>query len=62
MSFSSWQEFIAMGGYAPYVWASFGLTTLVLAAIMLAPVLRHRDLKRAAARQARRAAREEMPS
>lgn len=26
------QEFLAMGGYAPYVWSSFGVTFLVLTA------------------------------
>lgn len=27
----SWQEFFSMGGYARYVWPSFGLVALVLA-------------------------------
>jgi heme exporter protein D len=58
MSFSNWQEFLAMGGYGFYVWASFGLTALVLVAIMLAPVQRHRALQRDLARQARRTGRE----
>ena len=49
MSFPSWQGFWAMGGYALYVWASFGLTALALALTLLPPLFRHRELKRAAA-------------
>ena len=30
MQFNSVTEFFAMGGYALYVWGSFGLTTLVV--------------------------------
>ena len=26
----NWPEFLAMGGYAAYVWPSFGLTLIVL--------------------------------
>ena len=54
MSFSSWQEFLQMGGYGFYVWAAYGLTLLVLGGAVLAPLLRHRQLLRARARQARR--------
>ena len=54
MSFSSWTDFFHMGGYALYVWASYGLTLGVLAVIMVTPWLRHRRLKREQARQARR--------
>jgi heme exporter protein D len=46
MSFSSLQDFLQMGGYAFYVWMSFGLSLLVLSAVMLAPLLRHRRLLR----------------
>lgn len=31
MNWSSWSEFIAMGGYAQYVWGSLGMVVLVLA-------------------------------
>ena len=30
---SSWSDFLAMGGYGLYVWGSFGVTALVMAAI-----------------------------
>jgi heme exporter protein D len=53
MSFASWQEFFAMGGYALYVWSSYGLTLLVLAAVVTAPWLRHRRLLRELARRER---------
>ncbi len=32
MNWSSWSEFVAMGGYAQYVWGSLGVVALVLAA------------------------------
>lgn len=49
-------EFFQMGGYAFYVWASYGLTALVLAYNFLAPIGRERLLLR---KLAARAAREE---
>jgi heme exporter protein D len=30
MNWHSWSEFVAMGGYASYVWGSFGVAALVL--------------------------------
>ena len=30
MIWSSWAEFIAMGGYGLYVWGSFGVAALVM--------------------------------
>lgn len=30
MNWSSWSEFIAMGGYAQYVWGSLGVVALLL--------------------------------
>ncbi|HLU62331.1 MAG TPA: heme exporter protein CcmD [Gammaproteobacteria bacterium] len=35
------QEFLAMGGYAPFVWSSFGLTLLVLVANLVFAWRRH---------------------
>jgi heme exporter protein D len=46
MQFSSWQEFLAMGGYALFVWSSFALTLITLAIILVTPVLRGRQLRR----------------
>ncbi|MDD5328599.1 MAG: heme exporter protein CcmD [Sulfuricella sp.] len=31
MNWQTWSEFIHMGGYALYVWGSFGVTALLIA-------------------------------
>lgn len=31
MHWASWQDFFAMGGYAFYVWGSFGVSVLLVA-------------------------------
>jgi heme exporter protein D len=28
---SNWSQFLAMGGYGPYVWGSFGVAALAIA-------------------------------
>jgi len=40
------QEFFAMGGYAFYVWTSYGLTLIVLLANIIIPVVQRRQLLR----------------
>ncbi len=47
------REFLHMGGYAFYVWSAYGVTFIVLAANVVAPVLRARELRARLARQAR---------
>lgn len=59
MSFSSWSEFWQMGGYAVYVWISYGLTLVVLGGLLLAIVWRHRQLRRDMARRDRRRQRQQ---
>lgn len=55
----SLQSFLAMGGYAAYVWPAYALFFAVLAADWLAPALRRRRLLRELrARIARQNARE----
>lgn len=44
MVWNSWSDFVAMGGYGLYVWGSFGVTALVLAAEIAAVVARRRAL------------------
>jgi heme exporter protein D len=39
-------EFFRMGGYAFYVWTSYGLALIVLLANLLGAWLRHRDVRR----------------
>ena len=40
------QEFFAMGGYAFYVWTSYGLTLLVLLANVIIPVSQRKQFFR----------------
>lgn len=42
----SWGEFFAMGGYAPYVWGSYVVATVVLLANVLIPLRRRRTVMR----------------
>lgn len=44
MVWNSWSDFVAMGGYGLYVWGSFGVTALVLAAEIFAVGARRRAL------------------
>ena len=62
MSFHSFGGFLAMGGYAVYVWPAYAVFVAVLLADWLAPALRRRRLLRALrgrlARQSARAPRQ----
>lgn len=46
-------EFFNMGGYAFYVWSSFGLTALVLGVNLALPLLQRRRLMDELGRRAR---------
>ncbi len=48
-----WQGFFAMGGYATYVWPSYGLAVALLIGNALAPHWRERRLLRQLQRQTR---------
>ena len=50
----NWGEFFHMGGYAFYVWTSYGLTLIVLVANVLAPLKQRRKLLADLARRERR--------
>ncbi len=52
------KEFFAMGGYAFYVWTSYGLALVVLTINLLAPIRQRRRLLTDIARRMRRARRE----
>ncbi|HAU92191.1 MAG: heme exporter protein CcmD [Pseudomonadota bacterium] len=60
MQFDSLQDFLAMGGYALYVWLSFGVSLLALVWVVIDSAGTHKKLLRNAreeqARQARIAA------
>lgn len=53
----SLSEFLAMGGYAFFVWTAYGIATVVLAANVVLPILHKRRLLAELARKARRARR-----
>ena len=56
----SWDHFLAMGGYATYVWPSFALFFIVLIADYLSPSFRRRrQLRELRGRMARQAARQQ---
>ncbi len=50
-------EFLHMGGYAAYVWSSYGIALVVLLANLFAPILAHRKLLTQLARRHQRARR-----
>ncbi len=44
MNWGSWQDFLAMGGYGLYVWGSYAVTLVVLAAEIVELVMRRRGV------------------
>jgi heme exporter protein D len=48
MNWDSWSDFIAMGGYARYVWGSFAVVALAIAGEQMALALRGRAAHKAA--------------
>jgi len=42
----NWQEFFAMGGYAFYVWTSYGICLLALLANIIIPVIQRKQFLR----------------
>ncbi|WP_421224683.1 heme exporter protein CcmD [Aeromonas jandaei] len=64
MHFASFSDFLAMGGYAFYVWLSFGLTLVCLIGIVISTRMKTRsllcELRSKQAREARRKAAQQM--
>ncbi|MFB2711173.1 heme exporter protein CcmD [Aeromonas veronii] len=64
MHFASFSDFMAMGGYAFYVWLSFGLTLVCLVGIIISTCMKTRsllgELRSKQAREARRKAAQQM--
>jgi heme exporter protein D len=52
------REFFEMGGYAFYVWTSYGVAMIVLVANLVAPLVQKRKLLADIARKVRRSRRE----
>ena len=46
MQWASWSAFFNMGGYAFYVWTSYGIATLVLLWGVVKPLWQHRQILR----------------
>ena len=44
MNWASWSDFFAMGGYALYVWGSYGVALVLLAMEIVLLVLRKRSI------------------
>jgi heme exporter protein D len=44
MNWHSWSEFLAMGGYALYVWGSYAVTLVVLIGEIVALAMRRRGV------------------
>ena len=45
MQFNSFSDFIAMGGYGFYVWLSYGVTALLLIALLLSSLAKDKRVK-----------------
>ncbi|MFO8046234.1 MAG: heme exporter protein CcmD [Halomonas sp.] len=58
MAFATFNEFIAMGGHAPYVWAAWGVTGALLVAVVLHARAERRLLLRNLQRRVRREGRQ----
>jgi len=43
MSWASWSDFLAMGGYALYVWGSYGVTAGLIAMEVIMLLVRRRN-------------------
>lgn len=54
MAFSSFAEFLAMGGHAPYVWSAWGVTALLILATVWHARAEQRQLLNGLKRRARR--------
>ncbi|MEQ5800910.1 heme exporter protein CcmD [Halomonas sp. H10-9-1] len=54
MAFDSFQDFLAMGGHAPYVWACWGVTGALLISIVVHARAERRQLLRQLRRRQRR--------
>jgi len=50
MNWASWSEFFAMGGYALYVWGSYGVVFGLLAMEIVLLILRKRSILQQLAR------------
>lgn len=50
----SWSEFFAMGGYAFFVWTSYGITAVVIAFNIVMPLIQRKQVIKRVKRAIRR--------
>ena len=50
----SWSEFFAMGGYAFFVWMSYGITAVVIALNIVMPLIQRKQVIKRVKRAIRR--------
>lgn len=53
MIWASWSDFFAMGGYAFFVWGSYGVTAVLMIAEVVLVMRRHRSVLARLGRMAR---------
>ena len=53
MTWASWSDFFAMGGYAFFVWGSYGVAAVLMIAEVVLVVRRHRAVLERLGRMAR---------
>ncbi|WP_299593528.1 heme exporter protein CcmD [uncultured Microbulbifer sp.] len=51
--FENFASFLTMNGHGPYVWAAYGVAVMVLVALVVAPLLRQKKLRKEFSRQLR---------
>lgn len=57
MHFSSFQDFLHMGGYAAYVWSAYGIVFITLLIVLIKPIFeKNRILKKLATTSCRSSA------
>jgi len=44
MAFSSWSDFIAMGGYSFYVWLAYGVSLLSVVLLVISTVTKRKKI------------------
>jgi len=54
MAFETFADFLAMGKHGPYVWSAYGITLVVIAINIAAPILRRKGLIEEIKRKAKR--------
>ena len=54
MFFQTWNDFFNMGGYGFYVWLSYGISLVVIVALIVQTVKQHKTVLQSVLREAQR--------